>query len=82
MTNSIIKTIRRHFILTNSLTLACLAGLIFQLAGSSAAQAQSFSFTGRMNELRSHHTATLLADGRVLIAGGLHAEPLQTAELL
>jgi large repetitive protein len=43
----------------------------------------SFTPTGSLHAGRSGHTATLLADGRVLIVGGVDAldRPLRTAEL-
>jgi hypothetical protein len=41
-----------------------------------------FSMTGSLNEPRATHTATLLADGRVLIAGGWGGNPrLTSAEI-
>ena len=43
-----------------------------------------FSPAGALHEVRTNHTATLLADGRVLIAGGFggaNATPLASAEL-
>lgn len=42
-----------------------------------------FTMTGSMSHGRAYHTATLLIDGRVLIAGGYGGgtEPLATAEL-
>ena len=43
----------------------------------------TFTATGHMITVRVYHTATLLPDGKVLIAGGLDGEshPLATAEL-
>lgn len=45
----------------------------------------NFNFTGSMTSARSHFTATLLKNGRVLVVGGVNlaglAAPLATAEL-
>jgi hypothetical protein len=41
----------------------------------------SFSATGSMADKRNHHSATLLLDGRVLVAGGVHMPGANTAEL-
>src|SRR5262252_8195102 len=41
----------------------------------------SFTATGDMTTARSGHTATLLPDGKVLIAGGRGSFPLASAEL-
>jgi len=41
----------------------------------------SFSATGSMADGRDRHSATLLLDGRVLVAGGVHMPGANTAEL-
>lgn len=53
---------------------------------SARADASSWSYTGSLNTPRSYHTATLLSDGKILVAGGgsflgnaFH--PLDSAEL-
>ena len=37
--------------------------------------AKSFTETGSLNTARYGHSGTVLADGRVLIAGGAHCSP-------
>ncbi len=41
----------------------------------------SFSATGSLGTERAYHTATLLSNGQVLIAGGYDGSPLSSAEL-
>ncbi len=55
----------------------------FSVAGVGPPPTMQFNPTGAMATARSDHTATLLLDGRVLIAGGLNAvgAPLNSAEL-
>jgi hypothetical protein len=44
-------------------------------------QSGSFTLTGAMGTARVEHTATLLDDGSVLVAGGASSAPLATTEL-
>ena len=58
--------------------------LLFLAPAAAAQEFGAFVSTGEMTTVRVGHTSTLLADGRVLIAGGLgrtSAERLQSAEL-
>jgi hypothetical protein len=49
----------------------------------SDSSAGTWTYTGQMHSARSSHTATLLADGKVLVVGGFNGSnnPLATAEL-
>src|ERR1017187_8936373 len=50
-----------------------LAALALNLASNQQAKAVAYTFisTGSLNEAREYHTATLLSNGQVLVAGGL-----------
>jgi hypothetical protein len=57
------------------------AGACLALAGSAGATTFTFAPTGDMNLPRVDHTAALLPDGRVLVAGGYAPLVTSTAEI-
>ena len=59
---------RKHLLISLSFILA-VVGWASLPKGSSAQARNGFSYTGGMNTARAGHTATLLGDGRVMIAG-------------
>src|SRR5258708_15366 len=81
-----IRTTMQGFKMTRTLLLSGL--LITGLLGYAVeafAGAGSFALTGSLNTARLGHTATLLANGEVLVTGGLGVNgayaPLDSAEL-
>ena len=55
--------------------------LLFGPIATNAASVGSFLPVAPMNQFRRTHTATLLANGRVLVAGGSPLAPAATSEL-
>jgi galactose oxidase-like protein len=68
--------------LTSQLTLPgyCFSQQLFHQA-TTPTEANSWAITGSLNVARAYHTATLLSDGRVLVAGGTNIGILDSAEL-
>jgi len=66
-----------------SLLLLCLAVAPLSVSRADPAMPGAWTFTGSMHDARQFHTATLLLDGRVLVAGGedANAITLHSAEL-
>jgi len=75
-----LKLKKRTLILTLTISLALLPAFPFKAA--QAPTQGTWSPTGSMTTPRVLHTATLLPDGRVLVAGGLNSgrRPTATAE--
>jgi hypothetical protein len=55
---------------TKNLVLSCIATLGLIVSQAIPVLAASFNKTGSMNAARQYHSATLLANGEVLVAGG------------
>jgi hypothetical protein len=58
-----------------------LAALALTLSGIHPAKAASWINTGSLTGTRQNHTATLLLNGNVLVAGGTYAGSLSSVEL-
>src|ERR1700688_3412678 len=63
-------------------TSALILSLVCLASSSRAQSAGIFTSTGSMTAPRAGHTATLLQNGKVLIAGGSHFPPIAGVEVL
>src|ERR1044071_1203040 len=63
------------------LLLLCLIIAPLGVSQGDPAPGGAWTFTGSLHDARQEHTATLLHDGRVLVAGGENFQTLDSAEL-
>jgi hypothetical protein len=69
-------------LLSHTAVLALLCASLTTFAGTALAQQGTFVLTGSLNDSRAQHTATLLNNGMVLIAGGVGTNANNNAVVL
>src|SRR4030095_431518 len=82
-TTSIPPSVRWHFLKLRwrMLNIIVLSALVLAPALARWATAGSFTLVGSMRQFRRQHTATLLLNGKVLVAGGAPFLPAATSEI-